>query len=230
MVCKASAPRRFMRSGKFAIFFILLLLVLPLSAIRALDWIEVDAGLMILINTYEDSAPSPLLNHLGVSIPIPLISAESPLYWDASLLFFFPLYYQHNEAGDAPKFSPAEIEKADTLWTLGIILETRFGYMFTLSERVRLGGAAGLAAVFRLPIVAIEGGSAHQGEAWSYFLARSVYPQVEIACVWDVLDKLGLVFSVRGLFPIFHLWDGENLPFFDQFFLMANLGFRIYLK
>jgi len=220
-----------MRSGNHTFLCILVLLFIPLIALPGLDWIEADAGLMFLINTYEDSAPSPLLlNHLGVSIPIPVMSAESPLYWDASLLFFFPLYYQYNEADGAPQFSPAEIERADTLWTLGIILETRFGYMFTLSERVRLGGAAGLAAVFRLPIVAIEQGGEHQGEAWSYFLLRSVYPQLDIACVWDVLDGLGLVFSVRGLFPIFHLWDGESLPFFDQFIVMANLGFRFYLN
>ncbi len=219
-----------MGSGNHTSLYILLLLFVPLIALPGLDWIEVDAGLMFLINTHEDSAPSPLLNHLGVSIPISVVSSESPLYWDASFLFFFPLYYQYNETDDAPQFSPAEIERADTLWTLGIILETRFGYMFTLSERVRLGGAVGLAAVFRLPIIAIEQGGEHQGEAWSYFLLRSVYPQLEIACTWDVHDRLGLVFSVRGLFPIFHLWDGESLPFFDQFIIMANLGFRIYLK
>jgi hypothetical protein len=219
-----------MTTGKSKILCILLLLLFPLTAICGLDWIEADAGMMLLINTHEDSAPSPLFPFLGVSIPIPVISAESPLYWDASFLFFFPLHYQYNGADDEPRFSPAEIERADTLWTLGIVLETRFGYLFTLSEKVRLGGAAGLAVVFRLPIAAIEGGGTHQGEAWSYFLVRSVYPQVEIACVWDVLDKLGLAFSLRGLFPIFHLWDGENLPFFDQFIMMANLGFRIYLN
>jgi hypothetical protein len=218
-----------MGRGRCRLLFLTMLFFIPLLAVPCLDWIEVDAGLMVLINTYEDSAPSPFLNTLGVSIPIPLVSSDGPLYWDTSLLLF-SLHYQYSEGENGGLFLPAEIEKADTLWTLGIILDTRFGYAFSLSERVRLGGAAGLAAVFRLPIVAIEEGGEHQGEAWSYFLARSVYPELELACRWDILKRLGLVFSVRGLFPIFHLWDGEGAPFFDQFIIMANIGFRIYLR
>ncbi len=208
---------------------ITILLLTSLTGALGLSWVEIDAGLMVLINTEQDSAPSPFLNTLGAAIPIPVISEQSPLYWEASLLLF-SLYYQYDPLDDgSPRFTPAELERADTLWTLGLILDTRFGYTFTLSDTVELGGGAGLAAVFRLPLIAIEEGGQHRGKAFSYFLIRSVYPELEITCRWRISDPLGLTFALRSYFPLFHLWDGENTSFFDQTIIMATIGFRIFL-
>jgi hypothetical protein len=208
---------------------ILLVVLVPARSLQALDWIEVDAGMIFLVNTDEDSAPSPILNTLGVSIPIPLFDDEDPFYWEASLLFF-SLFYQHSLSQDGGDlYRPAELEKADTLWTLGVIIDTRLGYAFTLSEKVRLGGAVGLAGVLRLPLIAIEQGGQYQGAAWSYFLTRSVYPELEISCFWRAFPGLGFSFAVRSLFPLFHIWDGEGTSFFDQMIIMGNIGFRIFL-
>jgi len=32
---------------------------------------------------------------------------------------------------------------------------------------------------------------------------------------------------VRAFYPIFHIWDGENLPFLDQLMIAGSLGFSI---
>ena len=216
-----------MTPNRLTLPLLILLFLLPVVPSSGLSWLGIDTGLILLINTDQDSAPSPLLNTLGVSIPF--LGGDNPLYWEASLLFF-NTHYQHSiGANGMDRFTPAEIEKADSLWTLGLILDTRFGYALKLGDTVRIGGAAGLAAVFRLPLIAIEQGGEYQGPAMSYFLTRFLYPELEIAVHWDILKSMGLAIAVRGLFPLFHIWDGENLPFFDQMMIMGNLEFRIFL-
>ncbi len=218
--------------AKICLVAILMLLFVSVYVVPALDWLGLDAGIFVLVNTDEDSAPSPLLNTLGMSIPF--LYYNTPLYWEASLLFFNTQYQYSFEtsAADAagrPAFTPAEIEKANSLWVLGVLLDTRFGYMFELSDRIRLGGAGGLALVFRLPLIAFDDGAQYQPDAFAYFFTRFLYPEVELAFHWDILDDLGLSFTLRGLFPIFHIWDGENVSFADQLLIMGNLCVRIRL-
>ena len=57
-------PRSFLRRT-----LSLLLFFIPLTLIPGLDWMAVDSGLLYLINTEEDSAPSPLLTTVGMSLP-----------------------------------------------------------------------------------------------------------------------------------------------------------------
>ena len=204
-----------------SLFFFLVFFVC-LTPLGALDWIGADTGLLLLLNSEEDSAPGPLMNTFGASMPF--WTRPGPLYWDGSLLFFHT-YYQYE--GDRP--TPAEREKSNTLLTIGMLVESRFGYSFQLTEKLALGGAAGLALVFRFPLFAIEEGGENRGPAFSYLMTRFLYPQLEMRLIWDVLETLGLGISFRGLFPFFHIWGGGAVPFYDQFIIMGNLEFRIRL-
>ena len=141
--------------------------------------------------------------------------------------------YQYSTTGEddaTGRFAPAEIERANSLWVLGVLLDTRFGYAFELSDTLRLGGAAGLALVFRLPLIAFEDAGQYQADAFSYFLIRFLYPEIEIALHWDLLKDIGISFALRGLFPLFHIWDGEDVLFVDQLIIMGNLELRILLN
>ena len=80
------------------LFALILLGAMPLCAI---DWIGVDVGMLLLLNSEEDSAPSPLLTHFGATLPIPVLN--DPLYWESSALFFWTYYLY---TGTRP--SPAE--------------------------------------------------------------------------------------------------------------------------
>lgn len=218
----------------FYLIIALIFLLFPIFTASTLDWLGLDASLIVLINTDENSAPSPFLNTFGMSLPF--LYNDTPLYWESSLLLF-GTHYQHSFEGNVdaadssrPLFTPAEIEKANSLWVLGVLLDTRFGYLFELNDRIRLGGSGGLAFVFRLPLLAIEDGDQYRGAAFGYFFTRFLYPEVELAFHWDVLDTLGLSLTVRGLFPLFHLWDGEQVSFADQMMVMGNLCVRIFLE
>jgi hypothetical protein len=38
-----------------------------------------------------------------------------------------------------------------------------------------------------------------------------------------------VVFSVRAFYPIAHLWEGQNLAFWDELMLSGTVGFSIPL-
>ena len=131
----------------YILIFIFLLLLFPLLGSSGLIWLGIDTGTLLLFNSEENSAPSPLLTTLGVSIPI--LQKDNPIYWLAALNFF-GTYYEYS----ADRALPAEIEKADTLWTLGVILDTRFGFAFSvLEDKLKFGASGGLALVFRFPLI-----------------------------------------------------------------------------
>ena len=113
--------------------------------------------------------------------------------------------------------------------TIGLLVESRFGYSFRLAEKLTLGAGGGLAFVFRLPIFSIGEGGENRGPSFAYLMSRFLYPQVAVRFVWDVLEPLSLAFSVRSMFPFFHVWGGGAVPFYDQFILLGNLEFRVRL-
>ena len=201
---------------------IVLLLVMPLTAALGLSWLEIDVGLLYLLNGDQDSGPSPLLTTLGASIPINRVSR--PLVWNTGL-HLFGVHYQY--ASD--RATPAELEFADSLWTLGIMVDSTFGYRFAPGEKIGFGGAAGLAGVFRIPLFPVGGGAEFWGDTFKYFLSRFLYTEVMFFLDWAVREKLTLDFSLRILYPVFNLWGGGSLPFYDQLIIKGLIGFRIPL-
>ena len=87
-----------------------------------------------------------------------------------------------------------------------------------------------MAAVFRFPLFSIGDGAEGREASFKYFFTRFLYPELEIRVLWKAVESFSLSFAFRTLFPIFHLWGGEDLPFSDQMIFMGDLGFRIPLK
>ena len=69
------------------------------------------------------------------------------------------------------------------------------------------------------------------GPAQSYFFAKArfFYPETTFSVIWQVSEPIGLIFNIRALFPVFHLWDGMGQPFIDQFIIGAGIGIAIRL-
>jgi hypothetical protein len=186
-----------------------------------MDWFALDSGLQYLISTEVQSAPNPILFSIGSSIP--LGQFQGPFYWETGLLFWGTTYRYL-----AGKAFPTEPETADNLWVLATHLDTRIGLSFKLGERARLGTGIGLATIFRIPIVG-EGTQDRQ-DMTAYFLSRFLYPELEVFYSAGIRENLALAFSLRGLFPIFHLWDGEGASFQDQLIVMGLVSFRFLIR
>jgi len=201
--------------------FLFLFFLLPLCLIPALDSYTVEGGLQLLINSDQDSAPSPLMPTIGFSRP----------FWQRGIftlnggaLFFGTFYqYQNNRA------LPAELEHRDFL-VLASLVDARIGPEFIITNRLKAGAGLGLALFIRLPIPLFDDIKDDFAPLAGYFYAgRFAYPETELYAAWKLNDKFELKTSIRALFPIFHLWDGEDLPFVDQMLISGLIGIRYTL-
>jgi hypothetical protein len=199
----------------------LIFLITVCMSVSAIDFVSADGGVILMLNADENSAPHPFMPALGASFNI--LPDDKPLLLEAGMLLFGTQYMWSDE-----RAAPAEIEAANSMLTLGIILEVRVGYIFTLSELFRIGVTGGLASVFRFPIKAYDNGSENQGDVLGYLMARFLYPEIEATFRWRLREKLGLSLGVRYMFPIFHIWDDEDLPIYDQMMFSLILGVQFY--
>ncbi len=189
--------------------------------------IEARAGLLWLGNSSREGAPSPLLDTIGVAVPF----AITPALSFAPELDITGTQYQLQVYSDPTRAVPTEIEFANSVWYLGLLLDLPLRYSFPLSKQTAIGVGVSPAFMLRIPTVSWGTGGADAGVMSGYFYSklRFFYPSAQVFFDWQVLSGLALEFRLRGFFPIFHLWDGEGLPFWDQMMIDGNIGFRFSL-
>ena len=86
--------------------------------------------------------------------------------------------------------------------------------------------------MIRVPIPLFADVQDEFGGIFGYFyaMARFIYPETEIFTRFTITEDFDLNISIRAYYPLFHLWDGENLSFFDQFMLGGFIGLVYKLK
>jgi hypothetical protein len=188
--------------------------------------VYVNPGLVMVFTTDPAAAPSPIVVTIGVSVPMEI----SSLFFIETGLDIFGVNYRYTDT----RAVPATIEHADGFFTPSFLIGVQAGIRYPLTETLVIGGTAGADILIRFPLELVNDSSesiADRDPAMEYFYGslRFLYPETRIFLRWQAVEQLGLVFSVRALYPVFHLWDGENLPFLDQLMLAGSLGFAIKL-
>ena len=204
----------------------LIALAAPMAASAlTLTQVNIEPGLVLIGNTDEPSTgPTPLVlgQSLGLSLPI----AISGPYFMEPAAIFYGTWYEYTGTRAVPGAS----ESGGSFFVLGTLLAMRAGAAFPVSKEVSLGGAVGLDLLVRIPID-FQAGAADRADdrraslAYFYDMARFLYPETSLFCAWRLAERFGLVFSVRALHPVFHLWDGEGLSYLDQLLLAGQVGF-----
>ena len=201
-----------------------LFLAVPLYAnTSGIDRISIDSGLIFIGNSAQDSAPSPVLRTIGANIPL----FRSGLFVISTGLQFWGSYYAYN----GQRALPQEMEAPGDLWNwiLASMLDSRFGLEYPFNEKLTIGSDAGLSFLLRFPIVSSEAANPDRLPVMQYFFSkgRFLYPETSIYLIWNVYKKVGVSFTVKSYYPVFHLWDGENLPFYDELLITGLLSFII---
>ncbi len=220
--------------AKVVILVVLLFAAAPFAFALSLTEVDVNVGLLFIGSSPPPGygAPSPLLQTIGVSFPM---SLGGPWYMEPTIEFFGTNYEWTAAAGSTvSRAVPATIEAAAGFFTLGTIITCQFGGMWPVAPTVKLGGSLGLDFVLRFPLELSNNDStsvAGRGPALSYFFGagRFLLPETRFVVRWQVFEPVALVFTLRGMYPVFHLWDGEGLPFYDQLMTALDLGFAIKL-
>jgi hypothetical protein len=184
-----------------------------------------EPGLLVVGNTDEPSTgPTPLVlaQSLGVSVPFEL---TGPWFFEPAAILY-GTWYEYTGTRAVPGAS----ESGDSFFVLGTLLAARAGAELRVSKSVSLGAAAGLDLLVRFP-VDLAWGAASRAEdrraSLGYFFGagRFLYPETSLFLRWALTEKFGLSFAVRAMHPVFHLWDGEDLPYLDQLLVAGQVGF-----
>ena len=194
------------RTSVFLIGFMSFLLsVVPLPA---LDIFELDGGLIFIGSSDPQSAPSPIVPAIGITFQLPkkiwIFDLESSILLTGT-------YYQYANN----RASPAELDFRDYA-VVCILGDFRLAYRFLNRESFSLGTDFGLSAFLRIPIPLRVSPEASQnfGNTLSYFYPlRFLYPETGLFGTYSILENMDLKLSLRASWPLYLLWDDEDLPF-----------------
>ena len=204
--------------------------LLAAASLSALTMDELDVNLgLIHIGTTDPAAqgPSIITPLFGVSLPLGL---GGPFFLEPMLEFYTTYYLWTGTA-----VAPAALETGGNAFlALGTLISLHGGLRYAVSPAITLGGSVGVDFLLRFPIEFLSNDpnrSADTGSALSYFfgMARFFYPETRLFLKWQLTNPVGLVVSLRAWYPLFHLWDGQNLPFLDQFMFSGGIGIAIRL-
>jgi hypothetical protein len=207
--------------------FALAVLAAPVFALSP-DTVDVNASWLVIgTDTTMGAAPSPAIFALGASLPLTIAGA----------FFFEPgldLYWQ-DYTYVSGRAVPTEIETAAAYLAIGALVSLQAGARIPLARGLELGMTVGADALLRFPTWAYYNDPtavAAAANAWSYFfgMGRFFYPETRMFLRWQIVEMMGLVFSVRAFWPAAHLWDGQGLGLWDELMLSGTLGFSIPLK
>lgn len=205
------------------------LLLLPLACTNALSLSTIDARAGILwLGSAGDGqviAPSPILNDWGVSLPINFGRSFS-IVPEVDLT---GTQYQLDSSGT--RAIPTEIEYRSAVWFLSVLVDPALRYTFHPTKTLAWGFTVAPAFVFRIPVVSWGSGAQQESTMLGYFYGkgRYFYPEAGAFFLWQLLPSIGLEVRLRSFFPVFHLWDGDGQPFYDQLMGGGSIGLRFRL-
>ncbi|MCF7928935.1 MAG: hypothetical protein K9L68_08490 [Spirochaetales bacterium] len=219
-----------MKRFLFSVIIALLLLFSSAAAVSSLtvDALEAEYGLLWL-GKYEggdyqsSSTPSPILNTLGLTVPLDF---ENGFLLQPGLKVFGTDYlYTGSRA------VPAGIEDKDAFYVLAMLLKTPIVFDFPLNENLVLSGEAGPSFLLRVPLVAYDAGESMRSDMTSYLFGslRFLYPELGFSMRWKLNRSIALGFRTEFYPPVFHFWDGEDVPFYDQMMVDALMTLRFNL-
>ena len=175
-----------------------------------------------LENSDSDSAPSPILSVWGLSARFGFGERLSL----APELSFSSVEYLYRD-GIA---LPAEIEYADAVKTINIIISSPVAFRFVPAQDMSIYLGTGPAFSFKVPVKTY--GEASAGDVAGYFVKRGRFFHWEAAAGFDWKFYESLAFNIRArlLLPLYRAWDGDGMPLYDGMMFGVGFGLRVILK
>lgn len=184
--------------------------------------IEVGSAVLAIRNSVGDSAPEPIVNTLGLSVPFKF---QNGLYYRQEISVFFQGYgYQNGRA------IPLE-SMFDSVIMMAINVNPSFGVDFPLMNdttfgRLTAGAEGGLALITRWPIFFLGKGGADYAipvSGW-FWTGRFLYPNASASLTWQLWSDYALVFRLTGYYPVYNLWTATE--WWDNTMLGLNIGLK----
>jgi len=209
------------------LIFFMLLFSISLGSLQAVEikGLGVFGGITWLGNMSDEGGPDPLLKPIGGE----MIIMFTPLFSISPALSVFSTQYQLT--ADGQKAVPTEVEFANSTWVLAALLDVMADFEFHINDEFSLGAMAFPSFLFRIPLTSWGTAVDTKGDMTSYFYGnlRFLYLGAGGFLRWEMMDGVALSIRLFTRLPIFHIWDGESVPFTDQMMIGGTAGFIFYL-
>jgi hypothetical protein len=144
----------------------------------------------------------------------------------------FDAYWNYYQLSSSGRAVPCEEGERD-VYAFGLLLDLPIVYTLRLGGRFALSAGLGLcfdlrAGIKAAPEVTDDTVAALNSYFWSegrFFLPSSLF-RME----YRLNDKISVDLGGKYLWPIFNLWAGEDLSFFDQSLIDVSMSFRYRLR
>ena len=202
-----------------------IMLVMPLQAASTLGedipGLELQFGYDFILNSVDDSAPSPVIcNSFGGSVPF--LVSPNLVFRPELTAFFQSMQYVLDR--------PIPVEAMyDNVAVMALVASANLGYELQLLKTLTLVPEVGVALAFRVPLGTAGTGATEMVlplTLW-YIAGRFLYPELGLGMLYQFSDRYTLFVRMQGMEPIFNLWS--NLPWWDQLVATLNLGIRFAL-
>ena len=197
--------------------FIILLIPFYASGFELQSY-SIEGGPLFMLNTDDEGAPSPLLPNIGAGLEMESGSG----YFLPSINISWN-YYQLSEE-DADVVQPAEIEYADSLLLMNILIDFPYSMRYSLKKQLDLGWLVSPALMLKIPLKTWGEGETRKSDILGYFYGgRFVFLEAGGYLLWNYSEKNSFRTSLSVYLPVYHLWDGR--PFMDEMMLKLGFGF-----
>ena len=199
----------------------LILLTLIISGPQFLSALEIEGlqfsmGSAIILNAEDVSvspAPSQTASLLGVSLPMKFTDI---FYFEPGLRIF-----AMNVILDPATYKPvpAAIETKDRISVLGCEIRPEFGALFKLNEGLEIGVTGAPVVMLRFPMQAFDGaGDTEKTAVLNYYFSSLRFIDLYVGgfLSWNFSENAALRIKIGTDLPVYHLWDGETIAFYDQ--------------
>ncbi|MBN2509346.1 MAG: hypothetical protein JXB03_03680 [Spirochaetales bacterium] len=187
--------------------------VTSVDVLGGLVWIGNGAG-----PAEADAGISPVTGVIGVTIPLEV----SGIFHVEPSVYYYGLEYGYDEG---PRPRPVPVEHRE-MYVMNWIAELGFHMPFVLSPAVTLSPGLTASAVFKLPLIVAPGEDNVSSEMNGYFYGngRFFLPGACVRLDWQYSPRFSFLAKAGARLPVFHIWDGESLPFYDQMHVYLLVG------
>ena len=173
-------------------------------------------------------APSQLVQNGGISFRFPV---GAVLALEPGLDLFYREYLFSEDLNRAvPTLMETGRVTGPLAGVLGAVINLPLSVSLNLgSDRFGLVLKPGISAVIRIPLWGIDGTTREETNPILVDLngnGRFVYPETALGFVLGMGPRTDAEFGLRVLYPLWHLWDDRNLPFWDNLIVWGSVTLR----
>lgn len=185
----------------------------------SLEGVEIQVGGSWYGNAEENQdTPSPLTLSGGISLPLRL----------SSILFFYPEVlvssgnFRFNQS--SRRVVPASIETYNRTSVLQLLINPAVVIGKSVNRKHFIGGSISPSAIIRIPLEAFDRGDEYMQTLKDHFYDpwNILHLSAGIVYRWEISNSIGVGTSLIGHYPMKHLWDLEELPFWNHLTILAS--------